>query len=40
VVFVSGWVRWLSLAVSIALGVLWWSMRKGLRGVPANDVGH
>jgi hypothetical protein len=24
VVFVSGWIRWIGLAMTIALGILWW----------------
>ena len=33
VVFVSGWVRWLGLTVTITLGILWLRMRRARLGV-------
>jgi hypothetical protein len=37
VVFASGWVRWMGLAVTVAVGMLWWSMRKAPRH-PGDEV--
>ncbi len=37
VVLVSGWVRWMGLAVTVALGMLWWSMGKAPRR-PGDEV--
>jgi hypothetical protein len=40
VVFVSGWVRWLGLMVSIALGILWLRMKRARRQtrLPHDDA--
>jgi hypothetical protein len=38
VVFVSGWLRWLGLAATVALSILWWSKRHLTLASPAGRL--